>query len=94
MISWYLLLIAKLLNPIAALGGIGCGYLCRAWWQMAVAVVVIVGMDELMLSATQMLPRSASMIIFSATGDAVAIGLFMWLGVWLRNRKSRKATAA
>jgi hypothetical protein len=64
-------LLAKFLDPIAAILGLAAGVFSRAWWQVAVAALAVAALVEFILSAMQV-TRVFDLVIYTLGVVAVA----------------------
>ena len=82
--------LAKLLDPIALIGGLISGTVCRVWWHFVLAGLVIAGIVEILLSVSQ-LTRTFNPVIFLIGWIAaiawVAIG-FLLRRAWRQRRSN------
>jgi len=81
------ILIAKLLDPIAAVLGLIAGWFCRTWWQTLGAATVTAGLVEAFLHQTQWTRHfDLTVFITSVVAAAVWVGLGRLNARWWRRR--------
>ena len=53
----FVVFVAKLLDPFAALPALVAGYICRTWWQVVIAAAAVGIIVEMILVALQQTPE-------------------------------------
>jgi len=79
----FVIFVAKLLDPFAAVPALVAGYFCRAWWQVVIAAVAVGLIVEMILVALQQTPgihegRLLMGVLAAGVWSNLAFAFKMW----------------
>jgi len=79
----FVIFVAKLLDPVAAVPALVVGYFCRAWWQVVIAAVAVGLTVEMILVALQQTPgihegRLLMGVLAAGVWSNLAFAFKMW----------------
>ena len=79
----FVIFVAKLLDPFAAVPALVVGYFCRAWWQVVIAAVAVGLAVEMILVALQQTPgihegRLLMGVLAAGVWSSLAFAFKMW----------------
>jgi hypothetical protein len=86
----FVIFVAKLLDPFAAVPALIVGYLCRTWWQVVIAAAAVGIIVEMILVALQQAPgihegRLLMGVLAAGVWANLAFAFKMW-----RAKRARK----
>ena len=79
----FVIFVAKLLDPFAAVPALVVGYFCRTWWQVVIAAVAVGLIVEMILVALQQMPgihegRLLMGVLAAGVWSNLAFAFKMW----------------
>jgi len=86
----FVVFVAKLLDPFAALPALVAGYICRTWWQVVIAAAAVGIIVEMILVALQQTPEiHQGRLLMGVLAAGVWSNLAFAFKIW-RAKRARK----
>jgi len=86
----FVVFVAKLLDPFAALPALVAGYICRTWWQVVIAAAAVGIIVEMILVALQQTPEiHQGRLLMGVLAAGVWSNLAFAFKIW-RVKRARK----